>query len=156
MDYTQALYRHADGELVVPYWQYDVDATEPASWPELERRFGTLGIDRPFLEWFAERFTYEGPLDAPGSAGERPLAARAAWKGTTLVLINGAEVELDNPREPARHLHHRRMNEALERVVAELPATKICDVREFVTSPRTSATTCATTTGARTCGWQNT
>ena len=135
MDYTQALYRHADGELVVPYWQYDVDATEPASWPELERRFGALGIDRAFLEWFSGRFEYEGPLTPAG------LQANVRWlrgllpSSSTLVLINGAEVELENPREPARHLHHRRMNEALADVVAELSATKICDVRKFVTSP---------------------
>jgi len=51
-------------------------------------------------------------------------------------VLNGAEVPLQHRLgwEPDRHLHHRRMNEVLEEVVAELPNAAICDVRPSVTS----------------------
>jgi FkbH-like protein len=135
MDYTQGLYRMREGELVVPYGQHDVDATDPAQWPELERRWGRVGIDRAFLEWFAERFEYEGAL------GRERFQENVRWlrellpAQTKLVLINGAEVGPESDREPDRHLHHRRMNQALDEVVAELAGTSVCDVRGIVTSP---------------------
>ena len=50
-----------------------------------------------------------------------------------LILVNGAEFPLDNPREPDRHLHHKVMNAALDEVVAGLPNARVCDVRTFIT-----------------------
>ncbi|HMD57474.1 MAG TPA: HAD-IIIC family phosphatase [Solirubrobacteraceae bacterium] len=134
MDYTQALYRLRGSDFVVPFWQYDVDATSPSSWPALEERWGDVGIDRPFLDWFAQHFEYLGPLSPEGLQENVRWLAGTVSKGSRLVLVNGAEIELDNGRELGRHLRHREMNEALEAVVAELPNAVICDVREFVVS----------------------
>jgi FkbH-like protein len=135
MDYTQGLYRYRGGDFVVPFWQYDVLVTDPATWPELERRWASVGVDRAFLEWFAEHFEAEGPLSAERFQENIRRLRRLLAKDASLVLINGAEVPGASGREPDRHLHHREMNEALEAVVAELPSTAICDVREFVDSP---------------------
>jgi FkbH-like protein len=134
MDYTQGIYRHRESDFRAPFWQYDVVATDPASWPDLERRWSSVGVDRDFLRWFSENFEPEGPLGAERFQENIRLLRGLLAKDATLVLINGAEVAQASEREPGRELHHRQMNEALEQVVAELPATVICDVREFVTS----------------------
>jgi hypothetical protein len=64
------------------------------------------------------------------------MAARLSDVGARLILLNGAEVPFRHRRgwEPDRHLYHRRMNQVLEEVVAELPNAIICDVRPFVRS----------------------
>jgi FkbH-like protein len=134
MDYTQGLYRLDDSEFVVGYGQHDVDATDPANWAALEKRWGYVGIDAAFLEWFSERFHYEGPL-APDRFQEniRWLADQLP-PSTRIVLINGSEVAGASEAEPDRHLHHRRMNGALDEVVDEIPNAVVCDVRPFVVS----------------------
>jgi FkbH-like protein len=134
MDYSEGLYRLRDSDFVVPYGQFDVDATDPASWEALERRYGGVGVDREFLSWFADHFEFEGPI------GDERFQQNIRWlagclpAGARLILMNAAEVPLEDPREPQRHLHHARMNALLESVVAELPNAEICDVRPFVTS----------------------
>src|SRR5262249_5558576 len=132
-DYTQGLYRLRDGDFVVPFWQYDVDCTDPRSWPDLEERWRDVGVDRSFLEWFAQSFEPQGPLSPEGLQDNVRWLSGLLGRGR-LVLINGAEVELDNGREVGRHLRHREMNRALADVVEQLPNAAICDVREFVTS----------------------
>jgi hypothetical protein len=61
--------------------------------------------------------------------------AGAIPDGARLILLNGAEVPIERPTEPDRHLHHRTMNAALDQVVAELPNASVCDVRAFVLGP---------------------
>lgn len=132
MEYTQGLYRLRGTDFVVPFAQQDVDVTDAASWPDLEALWREAGVDRPFLEWFAESFEHLGPLSPEGLKENVRWLSGTLAKGTRLVLVNGAEVAIDNPAEPDRHLHHAEMNRALEEVVAELPNATICDVREFV------------------------
>ena len=131
-DYTQGLYRHRDLGLVVPWYQLDLDVTDSALWPSLEARYAREGINRDFLAWFAGEFEWLGGI-APDTFGDnvRWLAGRIPT-GAQLVLLNGAEVPIDNPKEPARHLRHQTMNSALDRVVATLPNATVCDVRTFV------------------------
>ena len=137
MDYAQGLYRLRGSEFVVPYEQFDIDVTEPAKWPHLEERWGDVGINRQFLEWFAERFEFCGAQSEERFKDNiRWMAERLSAFGSRLILLNGAEVPLQHRLgwEVDRHLHHRRMNQALEEIVAELPNAVICDVRPFVTS----------------------
>jgi FkbH-like protein len=135
VDYLAGLYRLRGTAFVAPFWRHDIDATDPANWVDVERVMGEVGVDREFLEWFAERFVYEGPI-APEAFKEnvRWVAGQLA-NGTRLVLINGAEIAPHNDPEPGQDLHHQRMNKALDEVVAELPNAEICDVRTFVRAP---------------------
>jgi len=55
-------------------------------------------------------------------------------EGARMILLNGAEVPIDNPNEPARHLHHREMNTALDQVVDDLPNASVCDMRVLASS----------------------
>jgi FkbH-like protein len=131
-DYAQGLYRYKDGDLVVPYEQYSDPATEPDRWPYFLTRWESVGITRPFLEWFADNFEFLGPL-SPEQFQDNIRWLRAQLPAQArLVLINGAEVEVDVPREHRRHLRHREMNAALDAAVSELPNTCILDVRPFV------------------------
>jgi FkbH-like protein len=135
MDYTQGLYRLADTDFVVPYGQYDEDVTDPANWPYLKHRWAGVGVDDEFLRWFAENFKYEGGLTPEKFQSNIRWLAGLLPVSSTLILINGAEVPVEREREVDRHLHHRRMNLALDEVVAELPNAAVCDVRKFVASP---------------------
>jgi hypothetical protein len=133
-DYAQGLYRYKDGDLVVPYEQYSDPATDQERWPYFVSRWGRVGIDRPFLEWFADNFEFLGPLSPEQFQDNiRWLRAQVPARAR-LVLINGAEVEVDVQREHDRHLRHREMNAALEAVVGELPNTSILDVRSFIST----------------------
>jgi len=133
-DYTQGLYRHRTTGLVVPWNQFTVDITDPATVERMGRRHAHEGLRAEWFAWFADEFE---PLG--GITPER-FQENIAWLATTipdqadLILVNGAEIRHDNPREPDRHLRHRVMNAALDEVVADLPNARVCDVRQFITS----------------------
>jgi len=133
-DYTQGLYRHRATGLMVPWNQFTFDVTDPSNRPALVRRFTRETMDAAWFEWFAEEFEFLG-----GITPER-FQENIAWLAghipddATLILVNGAEFPLANPKEPDRHLHHRTMNEALDAVVADLPNARVCDVRTFLVS----------------------
>ena len=131
-DYTQGLYRHRSTGLIVPWHQFEVDVTDPQHWPTLERRFAREGMDQAFLEWFAEEFEPMGGVGTERFQENIAWLARTIPDGARMVLLNGAEVPIENPKEPGRHLHHRRMNRALDEVVAGLPNATVCDLRTFV------------------------
>jgi hypothetical protein len=134
-DYTQGLYRHRGLGLVVPWHQGTVDATNPEHWPSLEYRFAREGMDRPFLEWFSDEFEFLGGITVERFQENIGWLARTVPDGARLILLNGAEVPVDQPKEPDRYLHHREMNAALDEVVARIPNASVCDVRAFVTGP---------------------
>ena len=114
-DYTQGLYRHRGLGLVVPWHRFTVDVTQPEHWPDIERRFGREGIRREFLEWFADEFEFMGGVSVERFEENIRWLARSVPHGAQLILLNGAEVPIDNPKEPGRHLHHQVMNAALGR-----------------------------------------
>ena len=116
----------------VPWHQFEVDVTDPATWPALEARFAREGTDRDFLEQFARDFEFEGVISEERFEANLRWLAGAVPDGARIVFVNGAEVPFDKPRETDRHLHHRRMNTLLDRVVGELPNATVCDVRTFL------------------------
>ncbi len=131
-DYTQGLYRHRETGLVVAWRQFTEDVTDPARRPRLVQRHARESLDAAWFAWFADEFE---PLG--GITPER-FQENIAWLAATipahadLILVNGAEFPLDNPKEPDRHLHHKVMNAALDEVVAGLPNARVCDVRRFI------------------------
>ncbi len=134
MDYTRGLYRYGDTDFVVPFGQFNLDATDPRHWPFHEKRWASVGIDRPFLEWFADNFRFEGPLTPAAFQDNIRWLAELMPASTKLVLLNGSEVPMEHKVEVDRYRHHEVMNAALDEVVAELPRVTICDVRPLVTS----------------------
>lgn len=134
-DYTQGLYRHRQLGLVVPWHQHHVDATNEAFWPWILKRSEREGIDAAFLTWFADEFEFLGPIAPEQFASNLAWLSRAVPPAARVILLNGAEIPLDNPREPDRYLRHRVMNDALDSVVATLSNTTVCDVRTLVRGP---------------------
>jgi hypothetical protein len=120
--------------LVVPWYQLDLDVTDPALWSVLETRYGREGVDREFLVWFAREFEPLGGISAPRFQDNVRWLAGAIPTEARLIFLNGAEVPLDNPREPARHLRHQIMNASLDQVTSGLANAAVCDVRTFVLS----------------------
>lgn len=132
-EYGQGLYRLRNTNFVVPYGQYYVDITDPLNWGEL----ATDGLRPEFLEWFRKQFEFCGAVNIDRFRENIRWLSRAMPTGRTLVLINGAEVDLGDLKvATARlHLHHRRYNQALDELAAELSNVRICDVREFIRTP---------------------
>jgi len=56
-------------------------------------------------------------------------------QGVRLILLNGAEVDLNSTKEPERHLRHRKYNSIVDRVVSRHPNVSLIDVRGIVTDP---------------------
>ncbi len=134
MDMTQDRYRHRDTGLVVAWHQLDVDATNPASWPSIEKRYGTTAIDDALLARFSQEFDRVGALTTDQFKVNIRWLSERVGPSTRLIFLNGAELPIDSVAEPRRHLRHQQMNEALDQVVAELPNATVCDVRNFVLS----------------------
>lgn len=132
-EYGQGLYRLKNTDFVVPYGQYYVDITDSSSWGELAQ----AGLRRAFLEWFSAEFEFCAAVSIERFRDNIRWLSQAMPAGRTLLLINGAEVDLgDSAADKSRlDLHHRRYNEALDELVAELPNVRVCDVREFICTP---------------------
>jgi len=133
-DYTQGLYRHRGTGLLVPWSQFTFDATDPAERDALVRRHARESMDAAWFDWFAQEFEFVGGLTPERFQENIAWLAGQVPEHATLILVNGAEFPLDNPKEPGRHLRHRQMNEALDQVVADLPNARVCDVRSFLVS----------------------
>ena len=131
-DYTQGIYRHRRLGLVVPWHQLHHDVTDPQFRPALAARFGRDGMDEKFLDWFAEEFEFVGGITVDRFEENIRWLAGSLPPGARVIFLNGAEVPLDNPKEPGRHLRHQTMNDALDRAVGALPNASVCDVRAFV------------------------
>ncbi len=131
-DYTQGIYRHRELGLIVPWHHLHHDVTDPEFRPQLVARFSRDGMDREFFDWFATEFEFLGGISTDRFEENIAWLAGSIPPGARLILLNGAEVPLDNPKEPGRHLRHRTMNDALDRVVGTLPNASVCDVRTFV------------------------
>lgn len=133
-DYTQGLYRHKETGLLVPWNQFTFDVTDPANRDSLVHRHTRESMDADWFAWFAGEFEYLGGIEPERFQENIAWLAGRIPDHATLILVNGAEFPLDNPKEPDRHLRHREMNEALDRVVADLPNARVCDVRTFLES----------------------
>jgi len=126
MDFTQGIYRYKDTEFVVTRGQLDSNLLTRGKF--LEKRFG-----KTFADWFVNNFRFEGPLS------EEAFEANLEWmvslipEGVRLILINGAEVDLNSTKEPGRHLHHRNYNSIVDRVIARHSSASLVDVRDIVT-----------------------
>jgi len=131
-DYTQGLYRHRETGLVIPWNQYSSDVTDPAMRARLVQRHERESMDDAWFAWFASEFEPLGGITPERFQENIAWLSRTIPDHATLVLVNGAEYPLANPKEPDRHLHHRTMNAALDEVVADLANTRVCDVRTFI------------------------
>ncbi len=129
MDYTQGLYRYRDTDLVLPRGDFLVDLTS-ADAPAVAA--SDQKYPAGFFEWFRKEFRFEGAISEKQMLENlREFRARLA-PHQTLILLNGAEVDLPHAVEVNRAEHHRRLNAIVERAVVAMPNTVICDVRRHV------------------------
>ncbi len=133
-DYTQGLYRHRATGLLVPWHQFTMDITDPGHRERLVHRHARESLDDAWFTWFASEFEHVGGISPERFGANIAWLAGAIPDHASLILVNGAEYPLDNPKEPDRHLRHRQMNEVLDAVVAGLPNARVCDVRTFIAS----------------------
>ncbi len=133
-DYTQGLYRHRGTGLLVPWYQYPFDVTDPARRDHLVRRHRRESMDEEWFAWFADEFERVGEITPERFQENIAWLVGVIPDHADLILVNGAEFPLDNPGEPDRHRRHQVMNAALDQVVADLPNARVCDVRTFITT----------------------
>jgi len=126
MDYTHGLYRYKDTEFVVTRGHFTTDLLTQGDF--LEKRFGKV-----FADWFINNFQFEGPLSEDAFEANLEWMVSLLPEGVRLILLNGAEVDLNSTKEPGRHLHHRKYNAIVDRVVARHANVSLVDVRGIVT-----------------------
>jgi FkbH-like protein len=133
-DYTQGLYRHRGTGLLVPWYQYTTDVRDPALRDHVVQRHTRETMDEEWFAWFSEEFEWLGGITPERFQENIAWLAGVIPDDADLILVNGSEFPLDNPKEPDRHLRHRVMNAALDEVVADLPNARVCDVRTFIST----------------------
>jgi len=134
MDYTNGIYRYRDTDFVIPYGDFLLDITDPANWTSILNRVGSKELNKDFLSWFSENFSFLGSLRSEEIERNLMWIGDRLPKDTLFIVLNGAEVELKHPVEKERYKHHKLYNLAIDKLVRKRPNIVLCDVRRFVTS----------------------
>jgi hypothetical protein len=134
-DYTRGLYRYRDTDFIVPFGDFTEDLTDPAGWDYHQQRSAKHRLDRPFLEWFQDNFSFLGCLQPEAFQGNVAWICSRIAPHSLLIVLNGSEVEYHPFPQSERWEHHRTMNAALGAAIQGLPQVVLCDVREFVRTP---------------------
>jgi FkbH-like protein len=137
-----ASYVHQSGEFCVPIDFFRVGGVDFTRRPDLLQQLVHMQGGRIDAQWFAEHFTFTGPVT--GEAYERSLAAfaRALPAGSRLWVVNVAHVDdvsMDAP-EPALFAawkaQHRAINDAIAAVARAQPdRLSVLDVNAFIRGP---------------------
>ncbi|HEX4147112.1 MAG TPA: hypothetical protein VHY91_26685 [Pirellulales bacterium] len=127
MDMCNGLYRRRDTDLVVSFGDFLQDVTRPAAWPALLAH--DPWMSQGFLDWFSQNFEFLGGQSVEGFRRNLHWLAERIAPPRQLVLLNGAEVDVENEREPDRWRHHARMNAAIDEVAKAYRHVDVCDVR---------------------------
>ena len=83
-------------------------------------------------KWLNEHFDCTGRISAEEMEGDLRRIIDALPTGTLVVLINGCEVEHENPAEPGMCRSHHELNAVVDRVLAQCPGTRLVDMRKLV------------------------
>lgn len=115
IDYIQAVYKSKEnGRFRLAYGNW----TDPAVGEE--------------YRWLNEHFDCTGRISEDELEDDLNRIIEALPTKTLIVMINGCEVEHENPREPGMCRSHRELNAVIDRVVARYPRTRLLDMREIV------------------------
>jgi len=134
-DYTRGLYRYRDTDFIIPFGDLSEDLTDVSTWDYHQQRSAKHRLDKPFLQWFGDNFSFLGGLQP--EAFQKNIAwicSRIAPDGL-LIILNGSEVEYYPFPQERRWERHRAMNAALADVIQDQPQVVLCDVRDFVRTP---------------------
>lgn len=132
-DYTRGLYRYRDSDFVIPFGDFGMDLTDPATWPYHMGRSSKHRLDRPFLVWFKENFTFLGPLRPEDFKKNIAWICSKIPENRLVIILNGSEVVYRRNPQNNRWEHHRMMNLALEEAVSPFSHVVICDIRKSIT-----------------------
>ena len=112
MDYTQGLYRYKKNPAIrIVYYNFDHPIT-----PDF-----TLHFKKEELQWFFENFEFVGRISPAEFMQNLQFIRTHIGKKTKLIIINGCEVNHENPEEPNRYLIHQEMNAAVDKFLNPPP-----------------------------------
>lgn len=134
MDYTQGLYKLIGSDLVFGYGDFLHPFTDEREWPLLLELYGKQGLNIEFLMWFADKFEFIGALNEERFRENLEWMLSKLSDGQCLIILNGAEVPLENSYEPGRSAHHRKMNAVADQFVQSHDNVYLVDVRKHVVS----------------------
>jgi FkbH-like protein len=138
-DFGCGTYALNDGSATVPYEYFGIDITNPAAEEALftvgKERCREFGLTRELLAWFRSSFTFVGPISEERLADNLSFILSRLPDSATLVLINGAEVDVEDQAYPfdSRQVdRHRQMNAALGKLLDRDRRLRLVDVRQWV------------------------
>ncbi len=125
IDYIQAVFRYnSNPDLRVAYGVW----MRPVS----KENLGPFKAEE--LNWFLENFTGTGRIGAEELKADLRFIRSHMPPDVHLVLINGCEVQHENPQEQGTLAAHRELNKAVDAFLAECPEnTHLLDMRRIVT-----------------------
>lgn len=123
MNYTQEVYRHKSLGFQVAYGGYT----------DITKKDHLSGFSEKQLSDFKENYVCEGQQSP--DAFRQDLEWLLGKVKSQIIFLNGAEVEIDNPKEMGATERHKMMNATLsEFVTAHSNRCKLVDVRKYVRS----------------------
>jgi len=131
MDYTQAVYEDEAGHRVA-FGDYALPITEPDNWERVRELYGEA-LSKEFLNSFAEDYTFVGPTTPEELRTNMEWIQSRLPEDTLLVVLTGAEVNVEHEWEKDRSERHHEMNEALLGFASDRENVEVLDVREHVT-----------------------
>jgi FkbH-like protein len=136
MDYTQNLYQHKSQNFIVPIGGYIQDLTDRKSHNKIiesYRKKGIEAVDNLFLEWFSDNFIFQGQIGEKEFKENLNLLLKNLKPKVRLIIINGAEVEVNFETEPDAFIRHRKMNLIVDEFLSLNANLGLVDLRKIVT-----------------------
>lgn len=133
-DYTRGLYRYRDSDFIIPFGDFNADLTDESTWTYHTGRSAKHRLDREFLGWFRDNFTFLGPIDPDTFKKNIAWICDSLSPGKLLIILNGSEVAYRRNPQNGRWQHHRLMNRGLAQTVSDKPSVVICNVAELITA----------------------
>ena len=125
MDYIQGVYQHKKNKNIkIAYGNYRKPLSENY----------TENYTKEELNWFFQNFEFIGRTTKKELIEYLNFIRNTIDKDVVLIILNGCEVEHENPNEIDQHLIHKEMNQAVDEFVNNSTNTYLIDIRKIVTS----------------------
>ncbi|SDP06460.1 hypothetical protein [Clostridium gasigenes] len=135
IDYTFGVYDNRKDGLSFVYGHYDRKFTDKSIREDI-RKYYNNKLDDNFFNNIDNNYEFKGAISQEELQGNLRWLRNEIDDNTTLIILNGAEINIENSKEKDRYLHHIKMNKALDTVIGELNNTHIVDVRKYVTTEK--------------------
>ena len=133
-----AIYRRKGSNLKVAFGEWTGDLTDPSKWDSIisGAQYNYMNkFSREYLEEFAGKYEYLGPLDEKGYVENLKILMDKISPKTHLCLILGSEIEYEGKTTPAyvnRAEKHKKFNDAIREFVSGNSRIHLINITDYI------------------------